>query len=69
MSRQNTFAVTVKKNKKNMKGKQTYNSTNDGGATMNVFRLVNWSGQFNAVKKVQPYNQPKHENTLARLIE
>ncbi len=36
---------------------------------MNVFKLVNWSGQKNAVRQLQECNQPKQHNTLERLIE
>ncbi len=35
---------------------------------MNVFELVNWKQKM-VEKKLQPCNQPKYPNTLARLIE
>jgi hypothetical protein len=36
---------------------------------MNPYKVVNLEAYKNATKLMQPYNQPKHENTLARLIE
>lgn len=36
---------------------------------MNEYKVENWAAQKNALKQLQSCNQPKHENTLARLIE
>ncbi len=36
---------------------------------MNVYKIINWNAQKNAIKQLQECNQPKHENTLERLIE
>ncbi len=36
---------------------------------MNVFKLVNWKSQKNALREVPEYNRVKQPNTLARLIE
>ncbi len=36
---------------------------------MQVYKITNWAGQKNAIIQMQEWNQPKQENTLARLIE
>lgn len=36
---------------------------------MNTYKVISWAAQKNALKQLQECNQPKHENTLARLIQ
>ncbi len=36
---------------------------------MNEYKVISWTAQKNAIKQLQECNQPKHENTLGRLIQ